>query len=272
LELLNITATPVPLYDSVRNAPWRITDGIALEFPSNPPLILASGERLVLTRSLSHFNAVFTVPTGTRVLEWTTGRLANEGESVQLGRPAGLDDAGLRQFARVDRVNYDRNAPWPPGAAGLGHSLQKRIEGVYGNDPSAWLAAMPTPGATLMGVAFSDWITAQGLPIDQQGPGQDPDRDGRPNLLEFALGSNPLTADIRLPLLMSLATEPATLRFALRLDRPGVTIHLQTTTDLRGGTWTELPTEVLSTEGSTQTRITRHSINDATRFFRLVAH
>jgi hypothetical protein len=123
-----------------------------------------------------------------------------------------------------------------------------------------------------MGAPFSDWITAQGLPIDQQGPGQDPDRDGRPNLLEFALGSDPLTADTRLPLLMSLATEPATLRFDLRLDRPGVTIHLQTTTDLRGGTWTELPTEVLLTEGSMQTRIARHASNDATRFFRLVAH
>ena len=272
LELLNITATPVPLYDSVRNAPWSITDGIALEFPSNPPLILASGERLVLTRSLSHFNAAFTVPAGTRVLEWTTGRLANEGESVQLGRPAGLDDAGVRQFARVDRVNYDRNSPWPAGAAGLGHSLQKRVESGYGNDPSAWLAATPTPGTALMGVPFSDWITAQGVPKDQQSPGQDPDRDGRPNLLEFALGSDPLTADTRLPLLMSLATEPATLRFALRLDRPGVTIHLQTTTDLGGGTWTELPTEVLSTEGAMQTRIARNASNDATRFFRLVAH
>lgn len=118
LELLNITAAPVPLYDSVRSAPWSITDGIVLKFPSDPPLIVGSGERLVLTRSLSHFNAAFTVPVGTRVLEWTTGRLANEGESVQLGRPAGLDDAGVRQFARVDRVNYDRNAPGPPEPRG----------------------------------------------------------------------------------------------------------------------------------------------------------
>ena len=271
LELLNITAAPVPLYDSVRSAPWSLTDGIELRFPSNPPLILASGERLVLTRSLSHFNAAFTVPVGTRVLEWTAGRLANEGESVQLGRPAGLDDAGVRQFARVDRVNYDRNAPWPAGAAGSGQSLQKRVESGYGNDPSAWLGATPTPGTTLMGLPFSDWITSQGIPAGQQGPGHDPDGDGRPNLLEFALGSHPLTADTAIPLLMSLATEPATLRFALRLDRPGVTVQLQTTTYLGGGIWTELPTEVLSTEGSTQTRLARHTSDTDTRFFRLVA-
>ena len=271
LELLNITAAPVPLYDSVRSAPWSITDGIVLKFPSDPPLIVGSGERLVLTRSLSHFNAAFTVPVGTRVLEWTTGRLANEGESVQLGRPAGLDDAGVRQFARVDRVNYDRSAPWPAGAAGSGQSLQKRVESGYGNDPSAWLGAVPTPGTGLMGLPFSDWITSQGLPEGQQGPGHDPDWDGRPNLLEFALGSHPLTADTGLPLLLSLATEPATLRFALRLDRPGVTVKLQTTTDLGGGIWTELPSEVLSTEGSIQTRLARHTSDTATRFFRLVA-
>jgi hypothetical protein len=122
-----------------------------------------------------------------------------------------------------------------------------------------------------MGLPFSDWITSQGLPEGQQGPGHDPDRDGRPNLLEFALGSHPLTADTGLPLLLSLTTEPATLRFALRLDRPGVTVKLQTTTDLGGGIWTELPSEVRSTEGSIQTRLARHTSDTATRFFRLVA-
>ena len=142
---------------------------------------------------------------------------------------------------------------------------------ILGNDPSAWLGAAPTPGTALMGVPFSDWITSQGIPEGQQGPGYDPDRDGRPNLLEFALGSHPFAADTGLPLLLSLATEPATLRFALRLDRPGVTVKLQTTTDLGGGIWTELPTEVLSTEGSTQTRLARHASDTATRFFRLVA-
>jgi hypothetical protein len=48
-------------------------------------------------------------------------------------------------------------------------------------------------------------------------------------------------------------------------------VQVQTTTDLGGGIWTELPTEVLSTEGSTQTRIARHASDTATRFFRLVA-
>jgi hypothetical protein len=271
IELLNITTYPVPLYDSVRGAAWRITDGIELEFPSNPPLILASGERLVVTRSLARFNAAFTVPAGTRVLEWASGRLANEGESVQLGRPAGLNDAGIRQFARVDRVNYDRNAPWPVGASGSGQSLQKRADADYGNDPAAWLGAMPTPGTALMGTPFSGWITTLGVPVGQQAPGDDPDHDGRPNLLEFALGSHPLTTDTTAPLVLSLATEPATLRFGLRLDRPGVSVQLQRTTDLAGAVWNDVATEVLATEGSTQTRIARQTSEAATRFFRLIA-
>ena len=271
LELLNITANPVPLYDSIRNAAWRLTDGIDLDFPSNPPLVLASGERLVLTRSLAHFNAAFTVPAGTRVLEWTSGRLANEGESVQLGRPAGLDDAGQRQFARVDRVNYDSKAPWPTGAAGSGQSLQRRVESGYGNDPAAWLGASPSPGTAMMGTPFATWIASLAVPAGQQGTADDPDRDGRPNLLEFALGSDPMTADAAPPVMLSLATEPATLRFTVRLDRPGVTIRLLSTTDLIGGAWTEISTEILSTDGSNQARIARQAGDAAVRFFRLVA-
>jgi hypothetical protein len=248
-----------------------MTDGIDLDFPTNPPLILAPGERLVLTRSLTHLKAAFTIPSGVRVLEWTSGRLANEGETVQLGRPAGLDDAGVRQFARVDRVNYDPRAPWPTGAAGSGQSLQKRTEAAYGNDPSVWVAAPPTPGSALVGSPFADWIASQGVPEGQRGAGDDPDRDGRPNLLEFALGSNPASADPAPPLVLNLSTAPATLRLALRLDRPGVTVRLLATSDLVAGPWTEVPTEVSSTEGQVQTRIARPAIDAAARFFRLIA-
>jgi hypothetical protein len=182
-----------------------------------------------------------------------------------------LNDAGIRQFARVDRVNYDRNAPWPVGASGSGHSLQKRADADYGNDPAAWLGAMPTPGTALMGTPFSGWITTLGVPVGQQAPGDDPDHDGRPNLLEFALGSHPLTADTTGPLVLSLATEPATLRFGLRLDRPGVSVQLQSTTDLAGAVWNDVATEILATEGTTQTRIARQTSEAATRFFRLIA-
>lgn len=270
IELMNITPNPVPLYDSLRGAAWGLTDGIEMTFPSTPPILMASGERLVLTRSLTRFAAAFSVPADTRVLEWAAGRLANEGESVELGRPAGLDDAGVRQFARVDRVSYDRTAPWPTGPAGSGQSLQKRREAEYGNDPAAWIGATPTPGAGLQGIPFPEWVMSQGLPEGLAGPADDPDRDGRPNLLEFALGSQPLAADPTAPITLDLSTVPATVHFSLRLDRPGVSLQLLTTTDL-GGAWTEAPTDVLFTAGSSQVRVARQPADAATRFFRLIA-
>ncbi len=40
-----------------------------------------------------------------------------------------------------------------------------------------------------------DWEDAHRLPIDVQNTSEDPDHDGRVNILEFALGSDPLVAD-----------------------------------------------------------------------------
>jgi hypothetical protein len=49
----------------------------------------------------------------------------------------------------ADKVEYGDESPWPIGADGLGYSLQRRVESAYGNDPTNWVAALPTPGAAL---------------------------------------------------------------------------------------------------------------------------
>src|SRR5205814_8839246 len=43
-------------------------------------------------------------------------------------------------------VRYSNAMPWPAGANGTGGSLQRRVSGEYGNDPSNWIAAPATPG------------------------------------------------------------------------------------------------------------------------------
>ena len=53
---------------------------------------------------------------------------------------------GVRQFIRVDRVNYDNEAPWPTGPDGGGTSLKRKVTTDYGNDVANWEAASPTPG------------------------------------------------------------------------------------------------------------------------------
>jgi len=48
-------------------------------------------------------------------------------------------------------------------------------------------------------------------------------------------------------------------------------VRLLAAPDLAQGPWTEAPTEILSTEGSIQTRIARTTTDTAVRFFRLIA-
>ena len=60
--------------------------------------------------------------------------------------PGDVNAAGVRQFIRVDRVNYDNEAPWPTGPDGGGTSLKRKVTTDYGNDVANWEAASPTPG------------------------------------------------------------------------------------------------------------------------------
>ncbi len=270
LELMNITTAPVSLYDSLRSSSWRLTDGVNFEFPSNPALVLAPNERIILAGSLSHFNAAFRVPPGTLVLQWTSGRLANEGESLQISQPAGLDDAGIRQFARVDRVSFDRVPPWPVEANGTGYSLQKQALNDYGNDPSPWIAALPTPGAAFQGWLFKDWIRTFNLTPEAQGPGADPDHDGIPNLLEFVLGRDPKTAETQSPLSL-VTTNPPSIRFRVQLDRSGVRVQLETASALNAAVWAQVESQITATDATHQTRSALLPNDTAVRFFRLSA-
>ena len=42
---------------------------------------------------------------------------------------------------------------------------------------------------------FTSWINTHSLPPDARGPMDDPDHDGVPNILEYALATDPLQAD-----------------------------------------------------------------------------
>ena len=161
-ELLNISDSPVVLYDPITGEPWRLRDdpdnpGMEFIFPTNPPVTLAAGEYLLLVSDSGALAARYNVPAGVKVFEWSAGKLNNVGENIQLSMPGDVDtDPSSRNWIRVDRVNYSDGShpddtpgdtdPWPVEPDGNGHSLSRINPADYGNDPVNWQAAIPSPG------------------------------------------------------------------------------------------------------------------------------
>jgi autotransporter-associated beta strand protein len=108
--------------------------------------------------------------------------------------------------------------------------------GAFALDADGYLTANPT-------VSFPLWITSlfaggATVPAEQQGPNDDPDRDGISNLIEYALaGHDPTTPNPFVGTFISNA-----LSFTKRPGTIGLTYAIQDSTDL-GVTdlWTEVP-------------------------------
>lgn len=156
IELHNLSAEPVPLYDPQHpENTWRLRDAIDFDFPSNE--VLSAGESLVVVsfdpikdaERRTQFESVYG-PVG-RLLGPFQRKLGNADDSVELYSPDSPQtlpgpDFGVVPYIRVDRVRYSSAPPWPSQAAGTGLSLNRRQAYLYGNDPVNWQAAVPTPG------------------------------------------------------------------------------------------------------------------------------
>ena len=163
VELLNISDQAVTLYDADQDAPWRFTDdpdnpGLEFLFPTDPPVVLAPGECLVVAKDRAIFEARYVVAEGVQVFAWGAGKLANGSEKIQLSIPGAVEDDGQRHWIRLDRVVYSDGShpedfasgidPWPLAADGYGGALTRIDPAAYGNDPANWQAAAPSPGST----------------------------------------------------------------------------------------------------------------------------
>jgi hypothetical protein len=143
VELRNLTGSEVPLFDPEHPAnTWRLA-GLGFTFPSN--LTLPPRGMLVLAPTPpSDFRAHHQVPPEVRVVGPYLGALQNNGENLQLQRPIVLSNDVY--YATVDEVRYNDRPPWPVAADGSGPSLQRKDPAAYGNEPTNWIAALPTPG------------------------------------------------------------------------------------------------------------------------------
>jgi len=239
IELLNISKEPVALYDVEKNAAWRIGDGLEFVFPQN--VMLQPGERLLLVEDLAGLDT-YNLDPALRKFQWTSGRLNNGGESIQLDRPGPLEDDGDRSYVRVDRVNYDDEFPWPIEAAGGGSALRKISETSYGNDFINWVAAAPSPGGVSGSGSFAAWAAAKG---DLTAAG-DPDLDGISNLMEYALGTDPQIPNAGPPFYYSIDGGSASLGLGVSLDVSDVDLVIERSDDME--TWSSIdltPTEIV---------------------------
>jgi hypothetical protein len=158
VELHNITANPVPLFDPARATNgWSLGGGISFRFNSNVTVgafgfvTVVAFDPATNAPALAAFRAKY--GTNGSIVGPYSGRLDNLGESVELSKPDAPQlpphpDAGLVPMILVDRVVYSATNPWPTAADGGGASLQRVVSSLYGNEVLNWMAEAPNPGAT----------------------------------------------------------------------------------------------------------------------------
>ncbi len=148
VEFKNISSNTLPLFHvSYPSNAWRI-DGLSFSFPSGA--VLAPGElALAVSGNATAFRNRYNVPVSIQIFSFG-GSLQDNGENIQLQRPD-IPDGDFLPFITVDAVRYNDRNPWPRAADGDGPSLQKRSASIYGNDPIAWSAALPSPGVEFAG-------------------------------------------------------------------------------------------------------------------------
>jgi len=164
IELRNITAGEVALFDPAHPTnTWRI-NGLGFTFPTNVTLA-PDGVLLVVSVPPPSFRAKYAIFETVPILGPFTGVLQDSGERLELQRPDTPGTNGV-PYITVDEVRYNDRAPWPSAADGSGASLQRKAVSAYGNDPANWAAAIPTPGAELvLGLAPAITLQPQGLAI-----------------------------------------------------------------------------------------------------------
>jgi hypothetical protein len=156
IKLQNISAEPVTLFRYDKGEPWKFTDGIEFTFPTDNPVTIGDGGYLLVVKKPAAFSWRYSNVPVDKILGPYEGNLSNAGESLELSMPGDVDKEGVRQYIRIDRVNYSdgshpENCPggvdlWPVEADGDGMALTRKVPSDYGNDPGNWTASAPSPG------------------------------------------------------------------------------------------------------------------------------
>ena len=270
IELQNISAGYVDLNGV------QFTEGVHFSFAMSPIQQLAPGARVLVVKNRPAFEARYGagLPIAGEFTDLTG--LSNSGERLALTGPAGA----IRDF------DYDDASPWPAAADGGGAALVLIAPAANPDHALAanWRASFDrggTPGGDESTMTFGAWSDRFFDPADgnyaaTSGPLADPEFDGWCNLLEFALGTNPL--DATHPLVEALAVTDAgqpyrALRYTRRPGAGSLTFSVEACTALGG--WTAPATVLVSSVpnagvSTTETRrLTTPSAGVPAQFLRL---
>ena len=169
LELLNITATNVPLFHAAQPTnTWHLRNAVDFDFPTNvtlPPaglLLVVGFDPVTNTTALAAFRSRYGVATNVPIYGPWQGSLPNHDGAIELKKPDPTVSTNP-PYVMVEKVHYYDSPPWPCGTDGTGASLQRQRPGEYGNDPINWAGAPPTTGG-------SNTIVPPGAPVITTAP------------------------------------------------------------------------------------------------------
>lgn len=257
LEFIEITGAASPTEFWNTNGTWRVSGDVSFAFPEDFTL----GARVVAllvnfdptdapvrNAFLAAYGLEGEVPV---LLGPYGGRLPNRTGRLTLEQPQASDIPDeVLSWVTLDEVIFADASPWPADADGAGQSLARQNLDRAGNDPHAWLAAEPSPGAfSVSGEEDADadgipdeWERRYGLnPADETDAELDLDGDGLTNRDEYEAGTHPGDPASMLAIASAGFTEPG--GNGLRLTFPAIAGKDYTVLyadDLVAGGWVKL--------------------------------
>ena len=243
VELKNIGPATIDLSGA------RFVDGIDFVFPAST--FLASGAHLLVVSDAAAFALRYPGVSPALVAGQYTGRLSNDGETVQLYDAVGEN---ILKFTYNDR--------WFPATDGSGYALVVDDETAHWNDWDGALGwgiggdADGSPGAQNSAVIlqqYAGWLNQHfteaeiGDPLIS-GPDVDANVDGYSNFYHYAFGTDPRATGGVAEALTSIAFNGVSLEFTYRFRNPALDLEfiVEKSSDLRS--WTDATTEHIGSE------------------------
>lgn len=122
---------------------YILANAVDFTFPAGASI--APGEYIVVANDATGFSGA-----SYQVFQWDSGKLADEGEMIQL-----FDATGLL----VDFVRYDNHAPWPERSTLLGKSLELVSQNLDNHFDTSWKPSTGVNGSPGVGSIVSHTIT-----------------------------------------------------------------------------------------------------------------